>query len=90
MRGYGKSHDAFAAIPVEGHVVRREHAVERFRFSHHVGDGVPVGNRQLTVGIDELDRHPCDCFAPHRLSSSRTMSLPPTQGCSFPEKTTRR
>ncbi len=33
---------------------------------------------------------PCDCFAPHRRSSSRTMSLPPTQGLSLPVKTTRR
>ena len=33
---------------------------------------------------------PCDCFAPHRRSSSRTMSLPLTQGCSSPSNTTRR
>ena len=29
---------------------------------------------------------PCDCFAPQRRSSSRTMSLPVTQGLSLPRK----
>ena len=33
---------------------------------------------------------PCDCFAPHRRSSSRTMSLPLTQGCRRPRNITRR
>ncbi len=33
---------------------------------------------------------PCDCFAPQRRSSSRTMSLPVTQGLNLPRKVTRR
>ena len=33
---------------------------------------------------------PCDCFAPQRRSSSSTMSLPLTHGCSRPVNTTRR
>ena len=33
---------------------------------------------------------PCDCAVPHRRSSSRTMSLPVTQGRSAPVKRTRR
>ena len=54
----GQIGDAFAPIPVKGDLVRREDAILRLGFGHHVGHRIAIRDGQLALRVDELDAHP--------------------------------
>ena len=56
--------DTFCLIPRVGDGIGGENAVLRLGLRHHVRDGVAIRDRQLSVEIDELHRHPLGLPAP--------------------------